>query len=141
MIGMTAAYLGELTCEATHVRSGNVIRTDAPVDNNGKGEAFSPTDLLATSLAMCMMTVMGIAAREKGIPLGKMNASIEKIMGTNPRRVAGIHIVLELEEKGWDEKQWAILVHTAQTCPVAKSLHPDLHQNIELKRVGGDRQC
>lgn len=131
MIGMKASYRGELRCEAVHIKSGNELITDAPPDNKGKGEAFSPTDLLATSLAVCMMTIMGITAEEKGIALGEMEVSIEKVMGSSPRRVVGIHLQFSVQNMGWEEREWAILKNAAMACPVAKSLHPDIEQNIQ----------
>lgn len=123
-------YLGGLRNEATHLRSGNVIITDAPPDNKGKGEAFSPTDLLSTSLACCMMTLMGIAAQEKDIPLTGLNARVVKHMASGPRRVSKIEVHLELDGGALSEKQRSILEHTARTCPVALSLREDLEQEV-----------
>jgi len=133
--GMTITYIGELRCEATHIKSGNKLITDAPPDNHGKGEAFSPTDLLCTSLACCMTTLMGIVANEKGITLGKIDADIEKIMASDPRRVVKITIDLKLENKNFTDRDKAILERTALTCPVAKSLHPEIEQNITFTYV------
>lgn len=132
-IGMTVEYLGSLRCEGKHLKSGNLITTDAPTDNKGKGEAFSPTDLMCTSLACCMITIMGIAADEKEIVLSSVNADIEKIMGTNPRRVVGINIHLKIGAKELDQRKTEILKNAALTCPVAKSLHPDLVQNVSFE--------
>ena len=126
----TVRYSGDLRCDATHVRSGQVITTDAPPDNKGRGEAFSPTDLMSTSLAVCMMTVMGIAAREKEIPYRNVQARVVKHMHAAPRRVAGIEVHIELDGTGLSEKQRAILENTARTCPVALSLHPELEQVV-----------
>ncbi len=123
-------YLGGLRNEATHLRSGQVIVTDAPPDNKGRGEAFSPTDLLSTSLACCMMTLMGIAAQEKDIPLTGLNARVVKHMASGPRRVAKIEVHLELDGSALSEKQRSILEHTARTCPVALSLREDLEQEV-----------
>lgn len=133
--GMNVKYLGELRCEATHLRSGNKLITDAPPDNHGKGEAFSPTDLLCTSLACCMTALLGIVANEKGILLGNIDADIEKIMAPDPRRVVKINIDLRIEDKNFSDREKAILEHTALTCPVAKSLHPDIEQNITFSYV------
>ena len=94
---MKVQYNGDLRCTATHIKSGNQVITDAPTDNNGKGEAFSPTDLLCTSLSTCMMTLMGIAANSKEIQLGQIDADIEKIMGSDPRRVSGINIQFRIQ--------------------------------------------
>lgn len=128
--GMTVTYQGDLRNQAEHIQSGNTLITDAPTDNHGKGEAFSPTDLLCTSLASCMITLMGIAANSKGIQLGKVEASIEKVMYSEPRRVGEIHIQLVLENKEYTDREKAILENAALTCPVAKSLHPDIKQEV-----------
>jgi putative redox protein len=131
--GMTVEYLGELRCEATHLRSGNTLITDAPPDNKGRGEAFSPTDLLCTSLAACMMTIMGITAREKEIPLEKMHVAIEKVMAYDPRRVAAIRLAFDIHADTFTEKQMAMLKNAAMTCPVAKSIHPDIQIELNWK--------
>ena len=128
--GMTVTYQGELRNRAEHIKSGNTLITDAPTDNHGKGEAFSPTDLLCTSLASCMITLMGIAANSKAILLGNVEASIEKVMYSDPRRVGEIHIQLVVENKGFTDKDKAILENAALTCPVAKSIHPDIKQEV-----------
>ena len=124
-------YSGDLRCSATHIKSGISIISDAPLDNHGRGEAFSPTDLLATSLAMCMMTIMGIAAKEKNIPLEGLQASVTKIMGQNPRRVQEVHIQMSGNFSLWDKKQWAAMKAAAENCPVMQSIHPDLNVNLE----------
>jgi uncharacterized OsmC-like protein len=126
----TVTYLGDLRTQATHVRSGQRIITDAPPDNRGKGEAFSPTNLLSTSLAVCMMTVMGIAARDKGIPLNGLGARVVKHMVNDPRRVSKVEVHLTLSGEGLGERERAILENTARTCPVALSLHPGLEQEV-----------
>lgn len=125
-------YLGELRTEATHVRSGQTIITDAPLDNQGRGEAFSPSDLLATSLASCMMTIMGIAAREKDIPLAGLSARVVKHMSPAPRRVERIEVHLTMEGAGLGEREKAILENAAHTCPVARSLRDDLVQDVHF---------
>lgn len=127
---MTVKYLGELRCEGKHLKSGNIIITDAPPDNNGKGEAFSPTDLLCASLATCMITLMGITAQKKGITLGAVHASIEKIMYSDPRRVGAIRLNFKLESGELGEREKQILENAARTCPVAKSIHPDIQVNL-----------
>lgn len=132
MATVETTYLSELRTEATHVFSGNKIITDAPLDNKGKGEAFSPTDLLATSLGSCMLTVMGIAATEHGINMDGTTCSITKIMAADPRRVTEVQITFDFPSNDYSEKQRAILERTAITCPVAKSLHPDLKQTVEF---------
>lgn len=132
MGSMRVSYLGDLRCEGTHLKSGNTVITDAPVDNNGKGEAFSPTDLLCTSLASCMITIMGITANSKDIVLKGVEADITKIMGTEPRRVVGVHIVMTITNENYTEREKEILKNAAMTCPVAKSLHPDIDQKVEF---------
>lgn len=125
-------YTSELRTEATHVRSGVTIITDAPPDNQGKGEAFSPTDLLATSLASCMMTIMGIAARNHGFSIDGTKARMQKIMASDPRRVGEIHIELDLPPNDYTDRQKKIIEKIAFTCPVYLSLHPDLKKDIVL---------
>lgn len=132
MTTSTIYYQGNLHTEARHNQSGIVIATDAPVDNQGKGEAFSPTDLCATSLACCMLTVMGIMAETKGIPFNKVEVQLQKIMASDPRRIIGIEINMTIFDEGLDEKMKQMLEHTALTCPVAKSLHPDIKQDIRF---------
>ncbi|MCB9247003.1 MAG: OsmC family protein [Flavobacteriales bacterium] len=128
-------YLGELRTRSTHLRSGEQIVTDAPPDNNGKGAYFSPTDMLANSLGTCMITLMGIAANTHQIGLGKIHASIVKEMASNPRRVSRISVELKIENKGFSEKERQILETAAITCPVAKSIHPDIVQDIHFEYV------
>jgi uncharacterized OsmC-like protein len=130
MATIETTYIGELRTEATHVFSGNRIITDAPLDNQGKAEAFSPTDLLSASLGSCMFTIMGIAAREHEIQIDGTTCSITKIMASEPRRVAEIQIIFNFPDIRYTDKQKLILERAAIHCPVAKSLHPDLVQNI-----------
>jgi len=125
-------YLGGLRNQATHLRSGEVIVTDAPPDNKGRGEAFSPTDLLSTSLACCMMTLMGIAAQEKDIVLTGLSARVVKHMASGPRRVSRIEVHLELDGAGLGQRERTILEHAARTCPVALSLREDLEQDVHF---------
>ncbi len=129
----TVVYQGDLRTICTHIQSGSDFETDAPVDNNGKGERFSPTDLLATSLGTCMLTVMGIKARTMGFDLTDMKVSVLKQMKPDPRRVAAIDLAFSIPEAlvPLDEKTKAILRNTGETCPVAKSLHPDLSVTID----------
>lgn len=126
-------YKGDLRTVCTHLRSSNNFETDAPVDNNGKGERFSPTDLLATSLGTCMVTVMGIKARTMGFDLNGIKIDVEKIMKSDPRRVGGINLFFHIpdELKTIDEKEKQILKNTGNTCPVMKSLHPDIEVNVD----------
>ncbi len=125
-------YTSGLRTEATHVSSGQTIITDAPIDNNGKGEAFSPTDLLATSLASCMMTIMGIAANNHEINIDGTACEVTKIMGTEPRRVSGIDLVMNMPAIVYDDKQKSILKHAAENCPVIKSLNPEIVINFSI---------
>jgi putative redox protein len=131
--GMTVTYQGSLRNQATHLRSGNVLTTDAPLDNNGKGEAFSPTDLLCTSLATCMITLMGITAESKGIVVGNISAEIEKVMASNPRRVSEIHIALQIQNMNYTEREKTILEQAALACPVAKSLNLEIAQEVSFR--------
>jgi uncharacterized OsmC-like protein len=133
MLTSKVSYLGELRTEATHIQSNTKIYTDAPKDNYGKGEAFSPTDLVATALASCMISIMGIVAMKDGItPVDGALAEVTKIMYAEPRRIGEIHIKITFPEKEYTEKEKKIYEHAAHTCPVAKSLHPDLKQIIEF---------
>ncbi|WP_124980354.1 OsmC family protein [Nonlabens xiamenensis] len=124
-------YLGELRCESTHLKSGESIVSDAPVDNNGKGEAFSPTDTVATALASCMLTVMGIKARELKIELKGSTAKVNKIMASNPRRISGIEVELDMKAS-CDKRMQTILERVALTCPVLNSLHPEIEKDINF---------
>lgn len=125
-------YLGDLRTKATHLQSGTEIFTDAPLDNQGKGEAFSPTDLVATALGSCMMTIMGIAARTHGFNVDGTRLRITKIMKSDPRRIGEVVVDLEFPPIKYTEKQKKILRVCADTCPVALSLHPDLKQTVRL---------
>ncbi len=124
-----AIYLGSLRTEAAHLQSGTKIVMDAPVDNHGKGESFSPTDLVATALAGCMMTIMGIAAQTHGFSVEGTRMEITKVMGTAPRRITEIVVDLYFPQD-YDDKTRRILEAAANECPVAKSLHPDLKQTL-----------
>ncbi len=125
-------YHTGLSTTATHLRSGNEIVTDAPVDNNGKGQAFSPTDLMATSLASCMMTIMGILAEKNEIDIDGTEAEVLKIMAENPRRIAGIHIKMIMPAKSYSDKEKSMLSHAALNCPVMKSIHPDIDVQLNI---------
>jgi putative redox protein len=129
----TVVYEGDLRTTCTHLRSNSSFETDAPVDNNGKGERFSPTDLLATSLGTCMITVMGIKARTMGFDLDGVKLEVEKIMKPEPRRVGGINITFHIPDnlKDIDDKTKQILKHTGNTCPVQHSIHPDIEVKID----------
>lgn len=129
----TVEYEGQLRTVCTHLRSKNSFETDAPVDNNGKGERFSPTDLLATSLATCMITVMGIKAKSMGFDLDGVKIEVEKIMKADPRRVGRINLFFHIPAnlKTIDEKTKQILKHTGNTCPVQQSIHPDIEVKVD----------
>jgi uncharacterized OsmC-like protein len=115
-------YLGDLRTECTHIQSGTKIITDAPLDNQGKGEAFSPTDLLATSLASCMMTIIGIYCKNHGINFDSCTAEIEKIMGLNPRKVEKIIVHMDFTGNNWDSSTLEKVIIAGKTCPVAKTI-------------------
>ncbi|WP_163514704.1 OsmC family protein [Gelidibacter japonicus] len=125
-------YLGALRTECTHLKSGNAFITDAPTDNNGKGLAFSPTDTVATGLASCMMTVMGIKARDLGVDMTGTTSEVTKIMASNPRRISKIEVLMNLPFEA-DDKTKKILENTGRTCPVLYSLHPDIEKAITFK--------
>jgi putative redox protein len=122
-------YKGNLSTECAHLKSSSTIVTDAPIDNKGNGQAFSPTDLVATALASCMITVMGIKAAANDIQFALVEASVLKVMSSNPRRITGIKVNVTVAEN-WTEKEKQILEKTAKTCPVAQSLHPEIKQEV-----------
>ncbi len=133
MTTSTVSYTGELRTEARHTQSGNEIHTDAPKDNHGKGEGFSPTDLVATALASCMISIMGIVAlRDNITPIDGTTAEVVKVMYPDPRRIGEIHVKITFPKKDYSDKEKKMYEHAAHTCPVAKSLHPDLKQVIEF---------
>lgn len=126
-------YLDNLRTEATHLRSGNKMITDAPVDNQGKGEYFSPTDTVATALATCMITTMGIAAKGRGIDLHGCRAEVMKHMASAPRRIEAIDVNIYFSSRvQYSVEERELLEKTARECPVARSLHPDLLQSIHF---------
>lgn len=128
----TVIYLGNLRTTMRHLSSGQDLVTDAPVDNHGMGEAFSPTDLCATSLAACQLTTMGIYAQHKGLDITGAIAGVTKVMGSNPRRIIGIQVEIEIPEKGFSDQEKEALVNAARHCPVSKSLHPDISQELKI---------
>ena len=126
-------YKGHLRTSATHLQSQSVIETDAPTDNHGKGERFSPTDLVATALGSCMLTIMGIKARDMNIDLTGVKIDIQKHMKADPRRIGGVDVIFTFPSSlTLSEKEKTILQNAALTCPVAKSLHPDISQNVSF---------
>lgn len=128
----TVIYKGELRTEMTHLESSTVVFTDAPKDNHGKGEAFSPTDLVATALGSCMLSIMGIYARNHALDIEGTKVDITKQMAANPRRIAKIEAVIIMPKNAYSEKDKKALEHAALTCPVSQSLSADLVQDIQF---------
>lgn len=122
-------YLGDLRTSSEHINSGSKITTDAPLDNRGKGEAFSPTDLVANALGACIITIMAIKARDMEVHFEGSTAEVTKTMQTDPRRISKLEVVINMVGK-FDEKTKIILERTAMTCPVHMSLHPDIEQEV-----------
>ncbi len=130
---ISSTYLGALRIESTHNQSGTILNTDAPVDNNGKGESFSPTDLVATALGNCIMTIMGIKAQQMNLDLNGTSIQVQKIMSESPRRIGEIVVELDFPKKGnYTEKDKKILEAAARTCPVSLSLHPETKQTLKF---------
>ena len=125
-------YVGELRTESTHLKSSNVIITDAPKDNNGKGNAFSPTDLVASALCSCMTTVMGICANKNQFDLPNSTAHITKVMSSHPRRISKIIIEINFDKNNLSEQNIEKLIAVAEGCPVAQSLSSDLVQEVKF---------
>lgn len=132
MATIETVYTGQLRTRARHLHSGVEIVTDAPLDNKGKGESFSPTDLLAASLGSCMLTTIGIAADNHGFNIDETEVIITKIMASNPRRVSEIQVLLNFPDIRYTDSQVRIIQHAALTCPVALSLNSELHQNVSF---------
>lgn len=125
-------YQGNLRTECEHLQSGNKFITDAPLDNNGKGEAFSPTDTVATALASCMLTIMGIKANESGLDIKGTFAEVTKHMQANPRRISKLDVIVNVKGELTDRDK-TVLENAAKTCPVIQSIHPDIVKNITFK--------
>lgn len=123
---MTTTYSGELRTEATHLRSGQTIITDAPLDNKGKGEAFSPTDLVCVALGSCMLTIMDQAAQAHGFSIAGSSIKTTKVMAADPRRIFEIVLEFDMGPQAYTDKQKNLLLVAARNCPVAKSIHPDI---------------
>ena len=123
--------LGNLRTSCTHLASGTTIITDAPIDNHGKGEAFSPTDLVATSLASCMITIIGIYCQEHGILFNSCEASVLKVMASSPRRIEKVQVEMNLSGNNWDEKTKSKVIAAGKACPVARTLEG----NVELEFI------
>ncbi|WP_319479873.1 OsmC family protein [uncultured Draconibacterium sp.] len=132
MTTIKTIYLGELRTENEHLQSGNKVITDAPTDNRGKGEYFSPTDLLATALGSCIMTIMGIKARDNGIDIEGTQVDVTKIMASDPRRVAEVIVEFTFPAKNYTDKEKQLVESVAGVSPVPLSLHPDLVQTIKF---------
>jgi uncharacterized OsmC-like protein len=124
-------YLGNLRTSCTHLASGNTIITDAPIDNHGKGEAFSPTDLVATSLASCMITIMGIYCQEHKIDFTSCEATVLKVMASSPRRIEKVLVEMDLTGNNWDEKTRIKVIAAGKACPVARTLEG----NVKLEFI------
>lgn len=129
-ITLKTKYLGELRTHSTHLKSGNEVITDAPIDNHGKGEAFSPTDLMCASLTACMFTIMGITAKKLNLNIDGTESEVTKIMAETPRRVAEIVIIFNFPKNNFGEADKQALKDAAYSCPVALSLHPDLKKSV-----------
>jgi uncharacterized OsmC-like protein len=129
----TVTYEGDLRAVLKHLRSGTTIETDAPVDNNGKGERFSPSDLVATALGSCMMTIMGMRANEMNVDLAGTKIEVEKIMKQTPRRIGGINLTFHFPESlVVNDRQKIILQKAAETCPVIYSINPEIEVNVKF---------
>jgi putative redox protein len=133
MITVKSKYLGALRTQAQHVRSGEIVLTDAPVDNNGKGEAFSPTDMVCSALTSCMMTIMGIVADREGINLEGLEAETIKEMSADPRKIKKISVTFSWENPVTNEVQLKKIKKAALTCPVALSLDPQIEQDVRFE--------
>jgi uncharacterized OsmC-like protein len=125
-------YQGNLRTEATHIRSGNTCLTDAPVDNRGKGETFSPTDMVAVAHASCILTIMGLKAIDHEIDITGTTAKTTKTMASNPRRIVRLEVNIDMPDKTYSDKQKKILEKAAYYCPVKNSLHADLEEIIHI---------
>ena len=132
MAHFEVVYTKDLRTEMTHLASGTKVLTDAPVDNKGKGEVFSPTDLASASLASCMLTIMGIAARTHQFSIDGTRAEVTKTMASDPRRVSAIEVKLFFPKNNYSDKEKKMIENAAHTCPVAYSLHPDIKQDISF---------
>ncbi|MCD7982818.1 MAG: OsmC family protein [Desulfovibrio sp.] len=128
MATISAKYLGDLRVECTHTQSGTKIITDAPVDNHGKGQAFSPTDLCATALGACAMTIIGLYAQNHGVDVTGAEMAITKSMSADPRRIGKVEVIFTMPDRPYSEKEKIVMERAAHTCPVHLSLHPDVEQ-------------
>ncbi|MFT5858782.1 MAG: putative redox protein [Flavobacteriaceae bacterium] len=126
-------YLGGLRTKCTHVKSGTEIITDAPTDNNGKGEAFSPTDLVATAYLSCMITIIGIYCNKHEIAFSSARGEVVKSMATEPRRINGLNVIIDFTGNDWDEKTQRKITAAAETCPVAQSVNGEMEISFSYK--------
>ncbi|MDB5261765.1 MAG: OsmC family protein [Adhaeribacter sp.] len=133
MSTVTTVYSGQLRTQATHNASGNMLLTDAPLDNNGRGEAFSPTDLVCAALGSCMATIMGIVANRHSLNIEGTHIEITKLMAADPRRITQIMLAFTVPGQNLSEKERAMLENAARTCPVALSLHPEIQQTVTFQ--------
>lgn len=127
------SYNGNLRNTCTHLNSGTQLITDAPLDNKGKGESFSPTDLVATAYVSCMLTIIGIYCQEHELNFSHGEGTVDKVMASNPRRIAQLNIELDLTNNGWSEKEHIKIERVARTCPVAISVSDDMKINLTFK--------
>jgi len=125
-------YEGNLRTRVTHTKSGQSFHTDAPTDNNGKGESISPTDMVAAATVSCMITVMGIIAERNEIEMGEVKGTVDKVMASGPRRIIALGVTLTFSDHNLNDAQKALLENTALGCPVARSLHPDIAVNVKF---------
>ena len=130
MATVQTKYLGDLRTESVHLQSGSKLITDAPTDNQGRGEAFSPTDLLATAFGACVLTIMGIAAKTHGFDINGTEVETTKVMGTEPRRIVELITTFKFPHNNYSVKHKKILELTAKECPVFNSLHPDIKKTV-----------
>lgn len=126
-------YDGKLRTKMTHLYSGTEVLTDAPLDNQGLAQAFSPTDLVATALASCMISIMGIKARDMNVNIDGTEADVTKVMASDPRRISQVKVVIRFPKGNYSDKEKTILENAARTCPVAKSLHTDIIQDVTFE--------
>jgi putative redox protein len=136
MVKLTTTYEGGLRCRATHGPSGTTLVTDAPADNHGRGESFSPTDLVSTAVGACMLTIIGIVAERHGIDVAGMTAETEKVMSdAPPRRIASLRTVVTIPQPA-DHPRRQALEQAALACPVHQSIHPDIDAGVEFRWTG-----
>jgi len=132
MVTAIVKYEGELRTSMTHLFSSSTVGTDAPLDNRGLAQLFSPTDLVAAALGSCMLTIMGIKARDMNLAIEGTTADVTKVMASDPRRISTIKVTIKFPEGNFSESEKKILQNAAMACPVAKSLHPDIHQDVSF---------